>query len=80
MSLINQPAEDLIVTACQFNKDAVAIVRQARFDLPIPAEMHDVDDWRSFVPRSVRRLWGRLGLEAQLVAYIAANTERIGGE
>lgn len=67
----------LMSLALSFSRDALAIVEQPGFYVP---NLEEVEDWRPFVPWRIRQMWSTLGLDARLVAYIAANTERIGGE
>jgi hypothetical protein len=67
----------LVSLALSFSRFAIVDVERPSFYIP---NLDGVDDWRDLVPRHLRDLWPNLSFESRLVAYIAANTERIAGE
>jgi hypothetical protein len=66
---VTTPPEDLVIAARQLDPKVFDVIDRARWD-------DDNDDalldWRLYVPRELRKLWGRLGLEARLAVYITA--------
>jgi len=62
------PPEDLVLVAKAIDRDAINLVSSPDWS---DKETHDT--WRKHVPPSMRKLWGRLGLEARLAAYVVAN-------
>lgn len=66
---MNVPAEDLVVIARVLDHDAPQMLLQK-------SEWPDepCGDWRDFIPDPLRRIWGRIGLEGRLTAYVVAET------
>jgi hypothetical protein len=62
-------AEDLIIAARKVDPRVIETVRDPQFD-DAPG-----GDWRAYVPDPVRKLWGRLSLEARIVAFMVASAQ-----
>jgi hypothetical protein len=63
-------AEDLLIAARKLDPKVIETVRDPQFSDTIPA-----DDWRAHIPDSLRTLWGRLGFEARVVAFVVAKEQ-----
>jgi hypothetical protein len=67
---MNTPTEDLVVAARSLNPRAYDLVL-ARMEWSDALEW---TDWRFHIPDPIRRVWGKLGHEARLAAFVMAET------
>lgn len=60
------PPEDLVVIARHLDPE---------FHAKIIGPWNDAEPWRSRVPLSLRKIWGRLDYSERLVAFVFAATD-----
>jgi hypothetical protein len=65
--IVTTPPEDLVLAARAIDPNVLDAIARVSWD-----EDELTLDWRIHVPPSLRKLWGRLGLEARLAVYLTA--------
>jgi len=65
------PPEDLVLAAKRLEPRVFDLIAHPQWNAD-----DATSDWRLYVPIAVQRLWGRLGLEARVTAFIVAEENR----
>jgi len=66
------PPEDLVIAARALDPNVFETVARITWEPANDDAPEVVLDWRIYVHPAVRKLWGRLGLEARLAVYLTA--------
>lgn len=68
----NTPPAELYVLARALNANYRALIEKPEWSLATKAR-----DWRRFVAPPIQQIWGRLGEEARLTAFVNAEQTRL---